>query len=71
MGVANKIPMVVTCRLCKEDNHLSVDQAGYAKWQNREAYIQDALPELDANERELLISQTCGTCWDNMWGDEE
>ena len=34
-------------------------------------YIQDAMPYLSADERELLISGTCGTCFDKMFGGSE
>ena len=40
------------------------------RWQNG-SLIQDAMPYLSADERELLISGTCGTCFDKMFGSEE
>jgi hypothetical protein len=32
--------------------------------------IQDAMPELSADERQLLISGTCGKCWDKMFQED-
>lgn len=29
--------------------------------------IQRAMPNLSADQRELLISHTCGKCWDRMF----
>jgi hypothetical protein len=40
------------------------------RWQSGD-YIQDALPMLSADERELLISGICGHCFDTMFCEEE
>lgn len=32
--------------------------------------IQKALPELSAAERELLMTATCGKCWNKMFPPE-
>jgi hypothetical protein len=40
-----------------------------AHWEGG-ALIQDALGYLTADERELLISGTCGACFDNMFPPE-
>jgi hypothetical protein len=45
-----------------------VPEEGFHNWQGGEL-IQNALPELTADERELLISGTCPSCWDRMFGD--
>ena len=37
-------------------------------WQAGEL-IQNAMPNLDADSREQLISGTCPKCWDEMFGD--
>ena len=39
-------------------------------WENGEL-IQNAMPYLSADEREVLISGTCGPCFDRMFGGEE
>jgi hypothetical protein len=59
----------VPCHFCKEATALTVSVQGLADWQNGEL-IQNALPELNADQRELLISGTCGTCWDGMFPPE-
>ena len=33
--------------------------------------IQEALPELSADQRELLISGTCPKCWDELFPPDE
>ena len=49
---------------------MAVNEDDYTSWENGEL-IQNAMPYLSADERELLISGTCGTCFDNMFGSEE
>ena len=55
------------CRICGENKELKVNQVDYASWQSG-TLIQRAFPYLSADDRELLISQTCGSCWDKMFG---
>lgn len=59
-----------TCPICHCDTYLQVDAEEYARWQAGEL-IQVAMPYLDADEREMLISGICPTCWDDMFGDED
>jgi hypothetical protein len=47
-----------------------VDAEEYARWQAGEL-IQVAMPNLDAEEREMLISGICPTCWEDMFDDED
>ena len=37
-------------------------------WENNNVHIQDALPYLNAAERELILTGTCGKCFDEMTG---
>jgi len=62
--------VAVPCRLCNGVTDLTVNVEGFVAWQGGKL-IQDALPELDADQRELLISGTCPTCWDEMFPPEE
>ncbi len=62
--------VAVPCRLCDQETDLTVNVEGFLAWQNGEL-IQNALPELDADQRELLISGTCPTCWDEMFPSDE
>ena len=59
-----------TCPICHCDTYLQVDAKEYARWQAGEL-IQVAMPDLDADEREMLISGICPTCWEDMFGDED
>jgi len=60
----------VNCQNCHELHEITVSGHGFSCWQEG-TLIQDALPELSADDRELLISGTCGTCWDKMFNFEE
>jgi hypothetical protein len=42
----------------------------YNQWQGGKL-VQDAFPYLSADEREILISGTCGPCFDAMFSEEE
>lgn len=55
------IPRV--CNECGKTKRLRVNAAGYDRWRGG-MLIQDALPELTADDRELLITSTCGECYD-------
>ena len=57
-----------TCRQCKVSVELLVNITDMTDWKLGK-YIQDAMPYLSADERELCISQTCGVCWDEMFSD--
>tara|TARA_Y100000296_G_scaffold73682_1_gene91423 strand:- start:308 stop:457 length:150 start_codon:yes stop_codon:yes gene_type:complete len=49
---------------------MQVQAEDYEAWENGEL-IQNAMPYLSADEREVLISGMCGPCFDNLFGDEE
>ena len=58
------------CRICKRRGliqDVSVD--GYLDWQSG-MNIQDALPELDDDQRELMMTGTHAHCWLRLWGGE-
>jgi hypothetical protein len=40
------------------------------QWKDGEL-IQDAMPYLSADEREILISNICGLCFEQMFGEGE
>lgn len=56
------------CVVCKQNGMLEdVDALGYLMWSEMGEDILKALPDLDADQRELLISGTHAHCWEVMW----
>ena len=70
MIIQRELSVDVACHTCGRVSKLSIDREGFESWTHGESLIQDAFPYLSADERELLISQICGDCWDRMFRDE-
>lgn len=60
----------ITCVVCKQPHKIKVDNKDMAKYQNG-AKVQEAFPYLSADDRELIISKTCGRCFDEMFKEPE
>ena len=58
-----------TCNKCKDQVEMTVNVDDYTSWENGEL-IQNAMPYLSADEREVLISGMCGPCFDGVWGEK-
>jgi hypothetical protein len=66
-ATGNRTDLVApTCRVCQAEYTLFVNFQDMVEWEQGK-YIQDAMPYLSAAERELLISGTCGPCFDEMF----
>ena len=63
------LELVVSCRLCHEVHRLKVRPQDFEAY-NEGAHCQDAFPYLSADDRELLISRTCGKCWSKIFSDD-
>lgn len=64
------IDVEVQCVSCNKSIIITVPTKGWRRWLDG-ALIQDAMPELNADERELLISHVCKECFDKILeGDE-
>lgn len=61
---------VKTCWICNEEHEIFVDTNDFIEWQEGK-YIQNVWPHLNADDREVMISGTCGPCYDKMFGDED
>lgn len=71
MAMAVKPPMKtfeVVCVRCGETVFIKAHVTDLKDWIEGKL-IQDALPYLDADEREILISKTCGDCFDELFGE--
>jgi hypothetical protein len=60
----------IRCIICGNTSDLIVNEKGYDRWKSGEL-IQNALPELSNDERELLISKCCEKCFDSLLGEDE
>lgn len=58
------------CLVCHQGGEMAVRADGYAQWQT-DTYIQVALPELSAGEREQLMTGTHPACFDAMFAEDE
>ena len=64
------IEKTIECEYCKKSHSFEIRENGLEAWEKGE-YIQDALPELEDWQRELLISGTCDECWVEFFGDNK
>ncbi len=55
----------VTCHSCSKTYSLMVNGEDVQRWRDG-TLIQVAMPYLTKDDRELLISKTCGSCFDKM-----
>lgn len=62
--------LTVKCISCKQDQSVKVKEKDLKEYSNG-AHAQHAFPYLSADERELLISGICGSCFDKMFEDED
>jgi len=66
----NQVSIAVTCGSCGiEQEPIRITQWQLLRWRQGE-HIQNVMPELNASQRELLISGTCDPCFDRMFGEE-
>jgi len=65
-----KTDVRATCVRCGETTVIKANVSDVVAWQNGEL-IQDVLSYLSDDERELLISKTCGKCFDEMFPDSD
>jgi hypothetical protein len=58
--------MNIKCKYCNIDHDLDITEWQVARHNNGEL-TQNVYPNLNREERELLISGTCGNCWNKMF----
>ena len=60
---------VKSCWICGTEHEVFVDTNDFIDWQEGK-YVQQVWPNLTADDREVMISGTCGPCFDKMFGDD-
>ena len=58
--------VTVTCEMCHKPQEITAPESEYKAWESG-VLIQRALRSLNDDQRELLISQTCGKCFDELF----
>ena len=63
-----EVTIVTTCPFCGHANEVAVNEEDYFDWSFDGVLVQDAFPYLSADEREMLVSGICPTCWEETFG---
>ena len=67
-----RINVTVPCNFCHTEYSIQMTQSQFNELQSpHRRYIQDIIPELAPEMRELFISVMCPKCWDKLFGFEE
>lgn len=70
MEMKGQIMLSGECILCNKHVHFQVSETGYLNWMNG-MNIQNALPELGPDKREMMLTNICDKCFDKTFNDEE
>ena len=57
------------CSYCERIQKVAVPESGFKAWKSG-TRIQDALPGLTVDEREILLSGICPESWDANFSEE-
>ena len=57
------------CNECGDETVLQLKDADVKRWKNGDL-IQRVFPQLSESERELMISGTCGDCFDKLFPED-
>lgn len=65
----------ITCRICREAVKINESPDNIRRWielpRSERPLIQDAFPNLQDYERELILTATCNSCFEDMFSEEE
>lgn len=61
---------LLRCNWCPTQIECPVNLEAIDRWRRGEM-IQDAMPDMSADLREMFISGTCPKCWQDMFGLED
>lgn len=65
-----KINIVKRCPFCDKNHSVKVNDSDWVKYKFSYVLIQDAFPYLTAEEREIIKTGICPTCWKDMFEKE-
>lgn len=67
-GTSKIIVVEYQCPFCREIKNATYPTDGYTKWYMKGFLIQEAMPEVSATDREILISGICPECQKTIFG---
>lgn len=70
MRMADYVAVERFCTGCNVRVSLKIPSRQWHSWKDG-THIQIAMPQLSDEEREILISGVCGTCFDEMFPEDE
>lgn len=70
IGASSYILVDIKCRICGKTYLFRMIQRDLEDYQSGKIHAQD-IKYLSADERELLISKTCGKCYDRIFANDE
>lgn len=62
-----EVQIVTVCPFCGKGHSVWVNEIDYLDYADGEVLIQDAFPYLSADEREIIKTGICPTCWEGMF----
>ena len=62
--------IITECPCCGKVSEVSVNFEDYLDYEEGKA-IQECFPYLTADERELMKTGMCKTCWDKLFGEDD
>jgi hypothetical protein len=65
-----KLKFISECRFCGKVVEIEMTYQQFIAWRDRKDLIQNIFPELDADQREFLLSGICPKCWEEKFPSE-
>jgi hypothetical protein len=65
----NPLDVSKNCLGCGDYHEIIVERDDYDLWKRGVLRIQAAFPYLSDDKRELILSGTCGTCYDLLYDE--
>lgn len=69
VSAPGEVTVDTICPCCAGMTTQTLPLEGYTEWLQGGVLIQNALPQLDEDQREHLMSGICPKCWDATFGE--
>lgn len=63
--------MTFRCTICRGTEEVPITEGQYKRWRDGKELIQVVMPELTPDQRELVLSGTCGPCFDSLFPPDQ